>query len=452
MNTAANKQISYTGFEDYLNGKGTVGQSLQYGSYVPSLTGNGKDKNPYLKGITSSYATDTADDELSRAKSIIKETVANSLGSGKLLGNLDKVTDDALLRGSKTAKETIDNNIRTGRLPQNAKEIYPYLTGGMTYFYAAGELGLHDVADYSRKVAYSEDKKNIKETRPKEDNKAKTIETKAVAKTTPTFEEYLLKEMNAKVSEEGFLDEFSEPEFEDLYQHFLHSQKERNKSFYPDFMGITIPKNSPLKTSGFIINLSDGSEIKPSDYLKSEMERIFDGMYAGKTTAEFILDSKHLESFHKALTDSVINAPRPNNIGKGQWAKIVKQDLAWVDEVFGKSSNFAKALKRVPYISIGVDAIKSVYDNTQENADTQEILSDVALEIGIGGTNLLVTNALLGTKLGSVGGVAGAAIGALIGIALYVLEESRIFNGKSIKDFLDEAIDWAIDGIKSWFD
>ena len=204
----------------------------------------------------------------------------------------------------------------------------------------------------------------------------------------------------------------------------------------------------------FCIQTDDGEVITPSITIKQGMESIFTDYYVGKTTAEISLDENMLEALYSYLVDGIEKTPRPNNIGVGLWYKQKQNDLKWVESVFGKSSKLAKALKTVPYISIALDTGLGIKENVENNAGLQETATDIALEIGFGATEIAVTT--LGAKIGTailpgIGSVAGAIAGAIAGIAFNFITENVEFNDKSIKEWLDETIDWAIDGIKSWF-
>jgi len=163
------------------------------------------------------------------------------------------------------------------------------------------------------------------------------------------------------------------------------------------------------------------------------------------------------------LTEGVKNAKRPNNIGIGLWNKQVEYDLRWIDEVFGETSKFAKVFKSIPYISIGVDALKGVNDNINNDTGLEETLTDIVVDVGFGATEAalsagatsFVTGALSGTAIGTafpvVGNIIGAIAGAIVGIGMYFVTDVIEINDRSFKEMADDAIDWVVNGIKSWF-
>ncbi len=72
-----------------------------------------------------------------------------------LFSGFDRIDNDAIKRGSETAGQIIANNISSGKLYDIYS--YPYLSDGLTMFYAASEKGEHEIADRARKMAYTKE-------------------------------------------------------------------------------------------------------------------------------------------------------------------------------------------------------------------------------------------------------------------------------------------------------
>ena len=176
----------------------------------------------------------------------------------------------------------------------------------------------------------------------------------------------------------------------------------------------------------------------------------FDGYYAGSTTAELILDDINRVAIYNTLINSIKTAVRPNNIGKGTWNKIVAEDLRWVEKTFGKSSNLAKALKSVPYITVALDTGLGVYENIQNNSELQQTISDTIVDIGFGLGGIAASTAA-GSAAGSIVPGAGTAVGAVVGFvagtAYYVTTDVITIKGKTLVDWAKYGAGWLVDKI-----
>lgn len=176
----------------------------------------------------------------------------------------------------------------------------------------------------------------------------------------------------------------------------------------------------------------------------------FDGYYAGSTTAELILDDINRVAIYNTLINSIKTAVRPNNIGKGTWNKIVAEDLRWVEKTFGKSSNLAKALKSVPYITVALDTGLGVYENIQNNSELQQTISDAIVDIGFGLGGIAASTAA-GSAAGSIVPGAGTAVGAVVGFvagtAYYVTTDVITIKGKTLVDWAKYGAGWLADKI-----
>ena len=176
----------------------------------------------------------------------------------------------------------------------------------------------------------------------------------------------------------------------------------------------------------------------------------FDGYYAGSTTAELILDDINRVAIYNTLINSIKTAVRPNNIGKGTWNKIVAEDLRWVEKTFGKSSNLAKALKSVPYITVALDTGLGVYENIQNNSELQQTISDAIVDIGFGLGGIAASTAA-GSAAGSIVPDAGTAVGAVVGFvagtSYYVTTDVITIKGKTLVDWAKYGAGWLADKI-----
>ena len=212
----------------------------------------------------------------------------------------------------------------------------------------------------------------------------------------------------------------------------------------------------------FGLSVEDRGEVsnnEPSAIITAEWEKFLDEYYAGKTTAEAFINEDMRKALYQSMRNAVLKAQRPNNIGKGTWAKQVASDLKWVDDVFGDASKLAKGIDALGYVGIALDAGVGIYENIQNGVDAQRIVTDAAVDVGVGvGTGFLATiasSAAVGAVSGSVapgvGNLIGAGVGLLVGVGTYLVTEVIEIKGQSIVDWAKDGVDWIVDGITGWF-
>ena len=146
--------------------------------------------------------------------------------------------------------------------------------------------------------------------------------------------------------------------------------------------------------------------------------------------------------FRSYLTNEVENMQRPNNIGKGLWAKQTDEALKWVDDMFGKSSKLAKGLKALPAITVGIDTLLGVNENIKNKSGAKETLTDAGIDIGFGATEAAVAAgapAVLSYFIPALaGGAPGLIAGILAGLAAnYALDHAKYGGDKTLKERFD---------------
>ena len=205
---------------------------------------------------------------------------------------------------------------------------------------------------------------------------------------------------------------------------------------------------------------SRGSEIELPPLVSVQFEKYLDKYYAGKTTFEALVNSQTLEAFYNYMYNGIKNAARPNNIGKGIWEKQIKEELQWVENYLGKSSNLSKAIDILGYVGIVVDVGKGIYENVQNDASQQKIVSDAIVDAGfsIGGGALAsaaasaAAGAVAGFVAPGIGNLIGAGVGLIVGVAFYFGTEVIEINGKSLVEWSKEGVDWLFDRFKDGID
>ena len=112
----------------------------------------------------------------------------------------------------------------------------------------------------------------------------------------------------------------------------------------------------------------------------------------------------------KAMENAIRKSPRPNNIGKGTWAKQVDADVASMNKAFNYAGYGITSLFTILNTGMGID------ENSQNGESTSEIISDAAIDIGSGAVS--ITTTMLLTKAGTAispgwGTVIGLGVGLI---------------------------------------
>jgi len=477
-----------------------------------SISGKGSNIDPGFSRIPNSKR------EGSRIKSNIQSIIKNRVGELDSRHIFDGIDDDTIERNKPVAQAAIEDNIRSGLLTQEQLRKYPNMLDAMTMFYAAGEKGKPKAQNLARSVAYIEGK--YPDIIPTGINLMSNDVTAQDIESLRTSDNIVVQNNNASkryvgadgvrirngyglgATAMGLLNEGDEVEYtgrktseevdghywaeivhdgktywiaadylkmemvsgDDEHDEGAYEHSDQGTTFYNFNDNVSLKRSYvPWENKPFEIVARNGEAISPSSTIKFETEKFLDEYFIGKTETEFVLDAEFLKAFRSYLTEGVKNAKRPNNIGIGLWNKQVEYDLRWIDEVFGETSKFAKVFKSIPYISIGVDALKGVNDNINNDTGLEETLTDIVVDVGFGATEAalsagatsFVTGALSGTAIGTafpvVGNIIGAIAGAIVGIGMYFVTDVIEINDRSFKEMADDAIDWVVNGIKSWF-
>ena len=101
-------------------------------------------------------------------------------------------------------------------------------------------------------------------------------------------------------------------------------------------------------------------------------------------------------------------SPRPNNIGKGTWAKQVDADVVSMNKAFDYAGYGVTSVFTILNTGMGIE------ENIQNGESTGEIISDAAIDIGSGAVS--ITTTILLAKAGTAispgwGTVIGLGVG-----------------------------------------
>ena len=146
-----------------------------------------------------------------------------------------------------------------------------------------------------------------------------------------------------------------------------------------------------------------------------------------------------LEGLKAYVSNSLSEMSRPNNIQARVWNNTIQTELA---EFSSEVGSLAKGAKAVGYAGIGIGVGVDMYDNIRQDATTEKIVSDAAVDtaFGLGGVGAAVgTGALAGSVIPGAGTLVGAAGGLVGSIGYLGITESWQPGGKSIKDRAKES-------------
>ncbi len=338
--------------------------------------------------------------------------------------------------------------------------------GGLALSYAAANKGNNKAATRAREAAYMEVLKlpDTSFDNPKPTNLIHNPNEKSeFTLYSNRSKEDLPKNgvrFKAAVSGNNSKNDNEEPSFDSTFKadypknsmiaEIARRESEKNNNHKLSAPVTTSLEDIRKKNDNFTYKTSDGTEITPSNEVMKFLEDYYSEQYnVGKTTTDIVVNEAQLEALHKYLSNGIKNMERPSNIGVGAWNKQMQTDLKWIDDMFGKSSNFSKALKTLPAITIGIDTIRGISENVKNKTGIRETVSDAVIDIGLGAGGAYASGKV-GAAVGSsispgIGTVAGIAAGLAIGFAT----EGINIKGKSPKEWLDVLVDSAIDGVKN---
>ncbi len=132
-------------------------------SFLTPRTSTAKDNRfdlpPYLPSSTSSVPHFQAQSAAAPKASKIRENVKNAYESvyknGKSAKIFDNIDDKTIEDGLKLSKSAMDSNIRLGKINDSFLKSHPYLSDGLTMFYALSDKKKPKEANEARKLAYT---------------------------------------------------------------------------------------------------------------------------------------------------------------------------------------------------------------------------------------------------------------------------------------------------------
>ncbi len=456
-------------------------------------------KTPDLTPLVTGPATQNSESSGDIIKKNIESVLAKKYGALDVAHTFDNISDKDIEANIQAAQETVNTNIDKGLLSKDVSVKLPNLVDGLALSFAAAEQGNSKAAKRAREATYTEqespkafdnlllnasDKQPafqpvkypsfyndyLEKKEPSQNNSKswniignafglpevdeKPIDVSDKLNNTDEFEKENMRVTPESPYDVGFkATTQNQTEQDEKEKSVDHTQKdEYPKSFYTDYIEKSktnyreytslLPKIKSVneigkKFNNFSYTTTEGTTITPSEKVIEFLKEYYSSEYnVAKTTTDLILDGSQLEALHKYLSNGVKNANRPANIGKGIWAKQVQDDLKWIDDMFGKSSNFAKALKALPAITIGIDTSLGISENVKNGSGNQETISDAVIDIGLG-TGDAVLSGLAGAF---IGGVPGAIAGILVGLAYtYCTDYIKYdrYDGKTFKQHLD---------------
>ncbi|GMQ61009.1 RHS repeat-associated core domain-containing protein [Vallitalea maricola] len=181
--------------------------------------------------------------------------------------------------------------------------------------------------------------------------------------------------------------------------------------------------------------------------------------YCGKktknsdTTADYLnsaedglnMTSKVLDSVSKLgqtyIPEILKSAKRPNNIGIGQWNKLVATRVAEVIKDLKIFENLGTNLSKLQVFTV---AGKNMQQNIENGTEASNVISDLTVDISFGFASV-ESGSLVYTLIStSIGGIPGAIVGIGSSLGLDYLINNQKINGHSITE-------WAKKGTSHWF-
>ncbi len=407
----------------------------------------------------------------SQIKSRLKSVLSKKYGGLDTKNLFDDIDDKEVENNISTAESAIKANIDKGFLNTDYFKKFPNLRDGLALSYAAADKGNSKEAKKAREAAYFEqDEPLVKETGkrllynnlPKKtfadaENATKKESELPEASLFSNRSKENVPENGVRFKAEAEKSNKSSNAYEPLLKDSLppplknsmaaemqrREMEKNNHIISPSAIKSNKNLSGDWKQKDYSITNQSGELLSPSQETLQFLEDYFSDNYnVGETTVDFVINDVQLEALHKYLTDGVKNTKRPANIGIGAWDKQTQTDLKWIDDMFGKGSNFAKALKALPAITIGIDTIRGANENIKNNAGWGETVSDVVVDIGVGGLEVGTAAALTAGATYLIptlaGGLPGLIASVVAGLAASYLWDYEKYGGdKTIKERLD---------------
>ncbi len=140
----------------------------------------------------------------------------------------------------------------------------------------------------------------------------------------------------------------------------------------------------------------------------------------------------------KFLVNGCKTAKRPNNIGAGQWNKIVTEDIDSITKTTSKIDGGLKtAGKLCTVATTGLEIYTDCKENKEKNAGWEEYTADIVVDL-----EFVVLGAAIGSIVPGAGTLVGAILGFVVGLLYFGATEVITYKEKSLKD-------WNKEGVKS---
>lgn len=152
--------------------------------------------------------------------------------------------------------------------------------------------------------------------------------------------------------------------------------------------------------------------------------------------------------------DSLLNN-KPNNVGAAIYAKQVAQDVKYYSTKLDAIDKISRAFGTAMIVAdVGMNA----YDNIENDASSEKIVSDAAVDTVVDVTGALISGAIAGAVTGAiagsvapgVGNLVGAVVGLLIGIFYTIFTDVIEINGKSFREWFKEDTLAMVTSIENW--
>lgn len=138
-----------------------------------------------------------------------------------------------------------------------------------------------------------------------------------------------------------------------------------------------------------------------------------------------------------------LQACRPSGIAANVWANRIATSTASEEALSLWTNNgIAKLSKGLPVAAVAIDVGIGVYDNVQEDAPVEKIVTDAGVDVAFDATGIWTSTTLgciAGSEFPVAGNIVGAVVGLIVGVTYTALVDTKI-DGKSIKDRTKEGV------------
>ncbi|MBE5896453.1 MAG: RHS repeat protein, partial [Lachnospiraceae bacterium] len=163
-----------------------------------------------------------------------------------------------------------------------------------------------------------------------------------------------------------------------------------------------------------------------------------DSVYSANNMATYTIGTADVinRSVEQGFIKRAYNMPRPKNIGKIGWARMVNKDIDYTRNVAENLGGFVRNIgKLADGVFLVLDISDDVSENIEKQATPEEYIADIVGDVGIFAAGIGI-GSFIGSIVPGPGTIIGAVVGLCVALGYSILTESLLINGHTIKDWL----------------